>query len=120
MNREEQIKAIYEKVADKTLSFGCVTQHTNPRNWDTFRHTFIWDDRAIRNWQVYGCSCFEDDEIIWHPVMIWDCLSYFNQRTIWVDYTTKDILYFWWAKRKPIEEQSDECIEFIYNLIKDE
>ena len=117
MTREEQIKAIYEKIADKTLSFGCVTQHTNPRNWDTFRHTFIWDDRAIRNWQVYGCSCFEDDKIIWHPVMIWDVLDYYRGES-WVNVGVLTILEKWNYKRKPIEEQSDECIEFIYNLIK--
>lgn len=26
MTKEEMIKAIYEKIADKTLSFGCVIQ----------------------------------------------------------------------------------------------
>lgn len=49
--------------------------------------------------------------------MIRDCLSYFNSRTIWVDYTTKDILNFWTKKRKPIEEQSEDTIKYIFDLI---
>jgi len=26
--------------------------------------------------------------------------------------------FWWWSIKKPIEEQSDECIEFVYNLIQ--
>lgn len=40
----------------------------------------------------------------------------------WLDETywiyDETLFDFWKEKRKPIEEQSDECIEYIYNLIK--
>ena len=136
MTREEQIKAIYEKIADKTLSFGCKVKR---RFWDYFSENRIvkpdiynkwrfkvdwwWDSFPlwiVDLWVWLIQTRFSNDElIIWHPVMIWDCLSYFNAKTIGVDYTTNDILKFWTKKRKPIEEQSDETIEYIYNLIKE-
>lgn len=114
LTKQEKIDKIYSVIADKTLSFGYVTQHTNPRNWDTFRHTFIWDDRAIRNWQVYGCSCFEDDKIIWHPVMIWDVLDYCSKNNLNLK------LNKWLNFIEPIERQDDLCISYVYNLIKDD
>lgn len=68
------------------------------------------------------------DEIIWHPVMIGDVLGWLWQKDI------PFVIYEWWIterwivilkidnwreeKRKPIEDQSDECITFIYNLIQ--
>lgn len=110
MDKEEMIKVIYEKIADKTLNRWCKFNH----DWIKFTHS--WDTNAdevilesIEEWTAY---------IIWHPVNIWDCLSYFNYKTIWVDYTTNDILKFWDNKRKPIENQTPECIEYIYNLLK--
>lgn len=32
---------------------------------------------------------------------------------------TIHLLNIWEEKRKPIDDQSDECIDFIYSLIKD-
>jgi len=53
---------------------------------------------------------------IWHPVMIWDVLDYINTKSSTVlKYINED----WKNKRLPIEEQSKECIEYVYNLIKE-
>ena len=57
---------------------------------------------------------------IGHPVMIgdvldWYCNVYYSN-TYWPK-EYKDIDLCWWEKRKPIEEQSDECINFIHSLI---
>jgi len=78
-------------------------------------------------------------EICWmkvNPVMIWDVLDWWNNFELWEEIFCKVAqpnwynnvswfdTYFWklmnlWEfKRKPIEEQDDECIEYIYNLIK--
>ena len=141
MTKEEMIKVIYEKIADKTLSKWCLLQEivnkelcitilekldekTNRFYWETTYKTISRYLSSLHWWVVYSISdttiSFIEKwyKIIWHPVMIWDCLSYINYITIWVDYTTKDILIFWTKKRKPIEEQSDDCITYIYNLIK--
>jgi hypothetical protein len=53
---------------------------------------------------------------IWHDVMIWDVLDYFIFQTI-SDITSEDIFNHRDEFRKPIEEQSEECISFIYSLI---
>lgn len=87
MEELKMVQTIYNKIADKTFY------------------------RRVDNW---GDTCMDDFDI---AVMIWDCLSYFNEKTIWVDYITKDILNFWTKKRKPIEDQPSDCIIYIYTLI---
>lgn len=69
-------------------------------------------------------------KIIWHPVMIWDILDYFkindildfidiktdtNWNTMFKQTKHSKIIELWKEKRKPIENQSDKCIEFIFN-----
>lgn len=92
MNREEQIKSIYEEIAE--------------------RINFDWLD-----WQ----SLVTRDLA---PVMIWDVLDFLKHNSKWIEYKEYDkkridILDEWDFLLKPIEEQSDECIEYIYNLIKE-
>ena len=72
------------------------------------------------------------NEVEWdfyiNKVMIWDVLDFiekndlnnirFDNKTGIVLNTYDDILDEWQEKRKPIEEQSDDCIDYIYNLIK--
>lgn len=56
-------------------------------------------------------------KIIWHPVLIGDILN-------WIQITRNDIKdsfrttldSLWNDYRKPIEDQSSECIEYIYHL----
>ena len=67
-------------------------------------------------------------EIIGHPVMIGDVLDYIEP--YWKGYAQDvrfdrerkrkiDIALLQWdKKREPIEKQSDECIDYIYSLIK--
>jgi len=68
-------------------------------------------------------------KIIWHPVMIWDVLDWIDKEhklfftykeensplTLWAD----KVVNLWKDKRKPIDDQSEECIDFIYNLIQE-
>lgn len=73
---------------------------------------------------------FENFEILGHPVMIWDVMDYFikkvkeeldNNRYFgkYAGVNEKIIILFFDKMRLPIEEQSDECIDFIYNLINE-
>lgn len=127
MTERQMIEFIYSKVADKTLSFGCIWKDMD---WDyVYYHSAnIWisKDNPIKylDWSIYPIK------IIWHPVFIWDILSYFN--TIWITavvWTTGKII---WNKNKewscfeiefnltePIEKQLLDSITKIYNLIKE-
>ena len=180
MNRQGKIDFIYEKIADKTLSFWCIIR----------RETGVWDildfkiiqNRLIKfeNWktrreiqlyhsnsnQVWLYNELDDKEIIWHPVMIWDVLKWIDKNCVnWVltcskcgsevwyedwiaycsdwdcdndkfedfkwlyktnlsiefyDINTKyvnDDNFLWQKLDKPIEDQSDECINFVYDII---
>lgn len=127
MTREEQIKAIYEKIADKTLSEWCLYLYENKthtvRFQETLEHNFLLE---IKQWRI---------KIIWHPVMIWDVLDYIDRNLFrnpskyeWVfeiDIKAREKCitslynYFIWNYKKPIEKLDDNAIEFIYNLIKD-
>lgn len=104
MSKEEMIKVIYEK---------------------------IWVDYLMDDWLAWIKT--------YHPVMIWDVLD-------WIKTNLKEKTYYttieYWEKQKyfrqwlcarmavskdlrtqprlPIEDQSEECISFIYNLCKDE
>ena len=62
--------------------------------------------------------------------MIWNVFEYLEKRynlKKYVDYLVdwewwpiiEDILTYWKKKIKPIEEQSDECIDFIFNLLNE-
>jgi len=74
------------------------------------------------------------DKIIfdWKPFLfnkgwnIGNVLGYIDSLETWLDGKDKAqwrtnvfwLLTLWGKKQKPIEEQDDECIEFVYNLIK--
>ena len=129
MTREEQIKAIYEKIADKTLSFGCKIimrdrEYIFISEWNKKIENIKWN-LYLNTEAKYILDFICPDKIIWHPVMIWDVLDYWENleenKNYWWYYqyeVIKDIIEFWKEKRKPIEEQSDDTIEFIFNLIK--
>jgi len=167
MNKKEMINAIYEKIADKKLTFGCKIKFKRP---NTFFHNMYYDwyltwwskiieykyskDAQFKNfshrlweWEEWVLKLPDwsfihrkreyeyvwlwwinyrwayREMIIWHPVMIWDILDYVDDLLIpdWeflIKVNVNSILKLWKYKRKSIEEQSDECIEYIYNLIK--
>lgn len=143
MELKEKIDFIYEKIANKDLSFGCCFQGEkssyviqNPY-W-----CFVWWD-----WRIYSDCCDSElntqikvEKIIGHPVMIGDVIDFIEKNTqgvepeqkkwegvikiqLWcsrdkaIEILTDHIIFVWRNKRFSIEEQSDECINFIYNLI---
>lgn len=134
ITKQEKIDAIYEKIARKDIDLWCkIKLKTGVIN------TAVWKPA----WPLINCLFFrqiktEDiGEIIGHPVMIGDVMDYFENIAldkiydyIWVKkeeipdlilQKTKDammeIFPFWKQKRLPIEDQSDECIDFVYSLI---
>ncbi len=119
-NKEEMLKVIYEKIARKDLSFGCKVK---TEFW--YDYIFICNDEHsntnvltdFREWSIdtlYWRT--PSNMIIWHPVMIWDVLDTLRFNFATLQEKVESILYHWEEKREPIENQSDECIEYVYNL----
>ena len=133
MNREQKIEAIYNKVADKTLSFWCKVLDNSW--WDTWYAHIIISQYDEKIWNVIECSSWRYDrlykclwhmnnmwKIIWHPIYIWDVLDYIRELfkiNPQIDYwkLTNKIITFWELERKPLEEQDDLCIDYLFNLI---
>lgn len=139
MNRQEKIEFIYEKIADKTLSFGCMFYEGKTRD-KIFRVSFVerkWKDwRGVAPFYKWICTgelpkiktnkiyflersristTFEQEiKIIWHPIMIGNILEYFY----W-DVRFSDFAWVWKKLKEPLEEQNDECIDFIYDILID-
>lgn len=81
------------------------------------------DHEAIENEYAFD-KWWEKIKIIWSPVMIWDVLDfvYENEMTkfenTWISEIKEKIIKLWiWDLRNPIEDQSDECVDFVYDLI---
>lgn len=119
MTKEEKIKAIYEKIADKTKNFWCkIERQWNYYiviEWRHFIYEKTWKYLKTTSQSIEELSC----ESIWHPVMIWDVLDYIEEKWEY-NWEVWDILALWIFKRKPIEEQSEECIDYVFNLLPKE
>lgn len=144
--RQEKIKAIYKEIANKDLTFWCKFWAKKEISWVniTFEKWFeftLIKSRKDENilyadkdfwWPLYLTDFeFENLEIIWHPVMIGDVMTYFNEKLsqtldktwwVWKYYWVNErIIILWFNKMtRPIEEQSDGCIDYIYDLLKEE
>ena len=114
ITKQQKIDAIYKKIARKDLDFWCIVES----KWG--QSVFLADRnrREIFRTNYRIVDFIGQDEpmkIIGHPVMIGNVLDYFWNKK-WL-MTLDRILRFWEEKTKTIEDQSDECIDFIYNLL---
>lgn len=147
MTREEKIEAIYKEMANKERSIGCRinVKYRAYYHWETGGEVsyskeddlIVWVDWVARNGDIELSKAdlseadpnwyIEDLEtlvkIIWHHVMIGDALEVVdaiaaNRDNARYERRLRDILMVWSKPRKPIDEQSDECIDFVYSLIQ--
>lgn len=123
---EEKIKKIYEVIANKELSFGCIY---TPDIWRLYGKVIEGENKRfyVHNWET---PCHVN--IIGHPVMIGDVLDWLQNNGIdfkaykdvprWKTYTspTDMIRMLWQKKRLPIEDQPQECIGYIHWLIQED
>ena len=107
------IKRIYEVIADKTLSFGCKIQCWNYETL-AIEECFPSTQWVEKRWFTLS----SEREIIWHLVMIWDVYDYLEKQK--VKWCWFEIIQLRENKRKSIDDQSEECITFIYNIIKND
>lgn len=122
MTRAEKIEAIYEKIANKELTFWC---RVNTEYW---RIVSIVEETADEKWYIvvseeslyndedigaYYCwlrvRWLEDMEsidvakIIWHPVMIGDVLDWIEKKEFDIH---KPIPWFWFEEEEKISDES--------------
>lgn len=84
---------------------------------------------ADPNWYIEDLETLV--QIIWHPVMIGDVMYYTAEKRIDIVWSNSscalnirdwenslNLFNFWDNKRAPIDDQSDECIDYVYNLIQ--
>jgi len=133
MTKQEMIDKIYEKIADKSLTFGCKIQYKD-LYWKDKLDVILLDDDIIHYintyWEIKHWHWCDYDfnnwkyKIIGHPVMLWDVLDYLEKEKqlhpTWLFFKelSLEIMKVWKDKRKSIDEQSEETITYIYNLIK--
>lgn len=121
MTKEEMLSSIYDEMADKTLSDGCkyIT--------DIYKCTIRYSDVVQPDNMLYSKEnddFYRIDTIIWHPVRIGDVLDWFDKNNPehlwWWNWVINGeiIVREWNNLRLPIDEQSDECIDYVYSLIK--
>ena len=133
MELKEKIDFIYEKIANKDLTFGCKIFHKV--DWKRSFKARIITDKIEKDYGTFYWVKLEFEnsitwlqekemEIIGNPVMLGDVLDwiYDNEMTLfedtWINHIIDTTIKLWILNlRKPLEEQSDKCIDFIYNLI---
>ena len=133
MTREEKISAIYKEMANKDRTFWCLYIVKN-REWNTYKaRETEWECVDLTYWSEYQIEYWNDmtetnylESIIWHPVMIGDVLDWIDNK-IWIsnheyeEFVINEVniaILLWGEYPKPIEEQSDECIDYVYSLIQ--
>jgi hypothetical protein len=122
----EEIKKLYEEVADKTLRKWCIWYFIDFHTWEKERYELIW------NWNWYSVEIWEYDlniddtwfTIIGHPIMIGNCLDWLekNKYTISVKYDWEwvvwDLFYKWKDKTKDIQApENKEALDYMINLV---
>lgn len=109
MTREKKLEAIYQEMANKELTPWCCVEVKAQNEYGDFTYRLSrWDERPTS----------EIKEIIGHPVMIWDVLSYCSSYiSDWDDSVDSqiDLLSYWGDYRLPIEDQPEECIDFVHS-----
>ena len=114
-------------MANKKRIFGCICRRNDGEDVIFIRQNKTWSYLSIRENEEFTVSLWYTPEVIWHPVMIGDVIDYIEP--YWKGYAQDvkfsqerkrkiDIVLLQWdKKREPIEAQSDECVEYVYNLI---
>ena len=138
-SREKKIETIQRVIGNKELSFGCkVTMQDNDYDYHSCRIV------GKHRWLDYVFTTdigivWEADTIEGHPVMIWDVLDWIDKNCWWLcrNIDVEDFAWSYWANdelgrilnnwyrlrtdlRKPIEDQSDGCISYVYSLIPED
>lgn len=136
---EDKINKIYEVISNKGLVFWMkLIYKVNEWHYRTVRaisKNHKTNEYLVQHeYNYFHPRGIKESQIVnklWHPIMIWDVLDYYiknikivefeldkiTKTVIFTDIDYIQILSYWEKLREPIEKQSDECIEYIYDLI---
>lgn len=126
--REQMLTVIYQKIARKDLSFGCIV-HKQDKKWQMDRNRVLthkmydWYIQTLIDESMFTKVIIDYSKkyrIIGHPVMIGDVLDWVKENTPYsaLKFTASNIFMNRGTTRKPIDDQEEYCIEYVYNLCK--
>ena len=124
ITRDQKIDAINNVIARKNLNFGCRIFHKV--DWKrSFKARIITDKIEKDYGTFYWVKLYSENSVTWlqekemeiigHPVMLGDVMEYFYGSVRFSEWGK-----CWRKLTKPVEEQSDGCINFIYSLISEQ
>lgn len=140
--RGQKIASIYQEMANKELNLGCKikVEYLTYYHWETGGeepyskedNLIIWVDwiasngeveldesdlsKAAPNWYIEELETYI--KVIWHPVMIGTIFERYSAHKCFINaHFILELTDKWTHYDKPIEEQSDECVDYIYSLI---
>jgi len=111
-------KQLYEAVADKTLSFGCIYNLKYTWNWEDYYHIRKDDYKQVTSQSEILTIKASNLEILWHPIHIGHCLSWIEENPQWYEADFK-LLHLYKNKRENIEHPDNlEAKEYMITLIQ--
>ena len=119
MTREKKLEAIYKEMANKKLKLWCKCKNHNWENVIFIRQNKTWSYLSIRENEEFTVSLWYTPEIIWHPVMIGTIFEWYSKKRGYINSQfVMNLIEIWTWYDKPIELQSDYCVDFVHSLIK--
>lgn len=110
MSREEKITAIYKEMANKELTPWCCVEIKAQNEYGDFTYRLCRGDERPTT---------EIKEIIGHPVMLGSIFEWYSASKWFINAQfVIELIDKWTGYDKPIDDQSDECIDYIYSLIQ--
>lgn len=117
--RDQKIASIYKEMADTDIDEWCIIEAYGER-WTILDYNWTrayvwrqrWDFEKFDDYQHLSIKFWY--KVIWKPVMIWDVLEYSSRILVSWD----PILMQRDDFRKPVDDQTDECIDYVYSLIQ--
>ena len=122
MTREEKIKAIYKEMANKELTLGYkvyMTESHWPFDWVVIDNNEDWIDIWREDKMMTKELNNPHIEIIWHPVMIGTVFEWYSSSRWFINSQfVMELIDKWTGYDNPIDDQSQECIDYVYSLIQ--
>ena len=109
-----KVKEIYEAMANKELSFGCILEDDLSYHYTFIRHA-PWNYLYTIDNHLRTRTIPFDTKTIGHPVMCNDVLAWRRENDICC--VQLELLSLWTKLREPIEAQNKDCISYIHSLI---
>lgn len=110
MTREEKLEAIYKEMANKELTPWCCVEIKAQNEYGDFTYRLCRRDERPTT---------EIKEIIGHPVMLGTIFEWYSKSRWFINSKfVMNLIEKWTWYDKSIDDQSDECIDYVYSLIQ--